>query len=62
MSNAVRIEKGPGGFGGPLIIRTTDVKNKVVCITGGDLHPVAIKIAEMLGAELVNGFKTGVPD
>lgn len=62
VSNAVRIEKGPGGFGGPLIIRTTEVKNKVVCITGGDLHPVAIKLAEMLGAELVNGFKTGVPD
>jgi PTS system glucitol/sorbitol-specific IIB component len=62
MNNAVRVESGPGGFGGPLIIRTTEVKNKVVCITGGDLHPVAVKMAEMLGAELVNGFKTGVPD
>jgi PTS system glucitol/sorbitol-specific IIB component len=62
MNNAVRVESGPGGFGGPLIIRTTEVRNKVVCITGGDLHPVAVKMAEMLGAELVNGFKTGVPD
>lgn len=60
--NSIRVEHGPGGFGGPLIIRATEKKNKVVCITGGEISPVAEKAAELLGCELVNGFKTGVPD
>ena len=32
---AIRIERGPQGFGGPLIIRPTEQKNKVMYITGG---------------------------
>lgn len=62
MFNTVKIERGAAGFGGPLVIKPTEQKNKVVCVTGGELHPVAIKLAEMTGCELVNGFKTGVPD
>lgn len=62
MSNAIKIEKGPNGWGGPLTIKLTETRNKVVCITGGSLHPVAVRIAKLLNAELVNGFKTGVPD
>ncbi len=62
MSNVIRIEKGPNGWGGPLTIKLSGKRNKVVCITGGDLHPVAVRIAKLLNAELVNGFKTGVPD
>ncbi|VBB07342.1 Hypothetical protein LUCI_2586 [Lucifera butyrica] len=62
MSNAIKIERGSNGWGGPLIIKLTEQRKKVVCITGGSLHPVAVKIAKLLGAELVNGFKTGVPD
>ena len=62
MSNVIRIEKGVNGWGGPLTIKLSGKRNKVVCITGGSLHPVAVKIAKLLNAELVNGFKTGVPD
>ncbi len=62
MSNVIKIEKGINGWGGPLIIKLTEKRNKVVCITGGSLHPIAVKIAKLLDAELVNGFKTGVPD
>ena len=27
---AIRIERGPQGFGGPLVIRPTEQKNKVI--------------------------------
>lgn len=58
----VVIKAGSGGFGGPLTIIPDDKKNKVVCITGGVISPVAQRIAEMTGCELVDGFKTRVPD
>ena len=54
---AVKISKGSGGWGGPLVIQPTDQRNKVVSVTGGGIHPVAARIAEMTGAEAVDGFK-----
>lgn len=62
MYNAVTIKAGKGGFGGPLTIVPSDTKNKVVSITGGGIHPIAAKIAELTGCEAVDGFSTGVPD
>lgn len=62
MYKAVKIVKGPGGWGGPLIIQPTEQKNKVVSVTGGGIHPVAKKIAELTGAVAIDGFATGVPD
>lgn len=62
MFKTVRIDRGPAGFGGPLVIAPTEQKNKVVCVTGGGFHPVALKLAELTGCELVDGFKTGCPD
>ena len=58
----VKIVKGAGGFGGPLVIQPTEKKNKVLCVTGQTLSPVAKKIAEMTGCELVDGFNTTIPD
>lgn len=54
---AVKISKGSGGWGGPLVIQPTEQRNKVVSVTGGGIHPVAQQIAEMTGAEAVDGFK-----
>ena len=51
MADAVRIEKGPNGFGGPLTIKLSGKRNKVVYITGGEKPEVAEKIAQLLGAE-----------
>ena len=34
---AIRVEKGSGGFGGPLTIQGTEKKNKVMYITGGGI-------------------------
>lgn len=62
MYKAVKITKGPGGWGGPLVLQPTDKKNKVLCVTGNEVSPVAVKLAEMTGCELVDGFSTGCPD
>ena len=59
---SVTIKAGKGGFGGPLTLVPTATRNKVVSITGGGIHPVAAKISEMTGCEVVDGFSTGVPD
>ena len=62
MYNAVKISKGSSGWGGPLIIKPTETKNKIVSITGGGIDPIARKIAEMTGGVAIDGFATGVPD
>ena len=56
----VIVNAGAGGFGGPLVLKPDDKKNKVVNITGGVISPVSQKIAELTGCELVDGFKTSV--
>ncbi|TDR31601.1 PTS glucitol/sorbitol transporter subunit IIB [Aquamicrobium defluvii] len=55
---AVRISKGAGGWGGPLVIEPTEQRNKIVSVTGGGIHPVAQQIADLTGAEAVDGFKS----
>ncbi|MGJ5682643.1 PTS glucitol/sorbitol transporter subunit IIB [Staphylococcus equorum] len=62
MSKQVEIVKGSGGFGGPLKIAVVGEKNKLVYITGGHKPAVVDKIADITGAEIVNGFETSVPD
>lgn len=62
MYKAVKIVKGSSGWGGPLVIKPTEKRNKVVSITGGGIDPVAKRIAELTGAVAVDGFSTGVPD
>ena len=60
---AIRVEKGNGGFGGPLTIQGTEKKNKVMYITGGGIAPEILpKIVELSGLEPVNGFKTSAPE
>ena len=54
----VKVSAGVGGFGGPLLIKKTESKNKLVYITGGTTPDIALKIAEITGADLVDGFKT----
>lgn len=62
MYKSVVISKGRSGWGGPLIVTPTETKNKIVSVTGGGIHPVAQKIAEMTGCQAIDGFSTGVPD
>jgi len=55
---AVKISKGHGGWGGPLVIEPTAQRNKIVSVTGGGIHPVAQRIAELTGGEAVDGFRS----
>ena len=60
---SIKVEKGSGGFGGPLIITPTEKKNKVMFITGGGAEPECLrKIVELSGLTPVNGFKTNCPE
>ena len=62
MFKSVKIVAGNGGWGGPLVLVPSGTRNKIVSVTGGGIHPVAAKIAEMTGCEAVDGFRSGVPD
>lgn len=53
----VKISRGKNGWGGPLVIQLTPERNKVVSVTGGGIHPVARRIAQLTGGEAVDGFK-----
>jgi len=59
---AVRVEKGPGGWGGPLVIRPSQEKDKIVSVTGGGIHPIAKLIADLTGGIPVDGFRGAVPE
>ncbi len=62
MYKSMKIVAGKGGWGGPLILIPTETRCKVVSVTGGGIHPLAAKIAEVTGCTAVDGFTTGVPD
>ena len=60
---SIRVERGPGGSGGPLTITPTEQRNKVMYITGGGAEPECLqKIVELTGLTPVNGFKTNCPE
>ncbi|MCM3031060.1 MULTISPECIES: PTS glucitol/sorbitol transporter subunit IIB [unclassified Niallia] len=58
----VFVSKGSGGWGVGLYVEPDSKKSKIVSITGGGIHPVAAKIAELTGAEAVDGFKGSYPE
>ena len=62
MYKTITIKTGSGGWGGPLTIVPTEKCNKILSVTGGGIHPVAQKIAEMTGGEDIDGFKETLPD
>ena len=59
---SVVVSAGSGGFGGPLTLTPDEKRNKIVNITGGVISEVALRLGEMTGAEVVDGFKTSVPE
>ncbi|HEX6355936.1 PTS glucitol/sorbitol transporter subunit IIB [Actinophytocola sp.] len=59
---AVLVRPGSNGWGRGLLLRRDDKRTKVVSVTGGGIHPVATRIAELIGAEAVDGFTSSVPD
>lgn len=59
---AVKVGRGPQGWGGPLVIKPTPEKDKIVAVTGGEIPRVAYKIAELTGGTAVEGFRSPPPE
>ncbi len=61
--HSVCIRAGNGGYGGPLILKPDEKRNKLIYVAGGGRKPAIVdKIEEITGCTSVNGFKAGIPD
>jgi len=58
---SVRISAGRGGWGGPLTITPTAERFLIYSVTGGGIHPIAARIAELTGGEAFDGFASSAP-
>lgn len=52
------VEKGARGWGGPLTIEPKPGRDLIYSVTGGGIHPVAQKIADVTGGKPFDGFKS----
>ena len=59
---SIRITKGSSGWGDGLTLTPTDAKKTIISVTGGGIHPVAQRMAELSGADVVDGFINHIPD
>lgn len=59
---AAFVSPGRGGWGTGLTLVPDEKKNKVISVTGGGIHPVAQRIADITGATAIDGFRNRVPD
>ena len=45
--NSIKIVKGSGGWGGPIVVTPTEEKHKVVYVTGGNRPDIVDTIVEL---------------
>jgi glucitol/sorbitol PTS system EIIB component len=58
----VFVRRGRNGWGNGLELTPTPERHTVISVTGGGVHPVAQRIADLSGAKVVDGFKTHIAD
>jgi PTS system glucitol/sorbitol-specific IIC component len=58
----VFVRRGRNGWGNGLELTPTPERHTVISVTGGGIHPVAQRIADLSGARAVDGFKTHIAD
>jgi glucitol/sorbitol PTS system EIIB component len=61
-TGAVFVRPGSGGWGAGLLLDPATGKDVVLSVTGGGIHPVAARIAELTGTTAVDAFTTSIPD
>ena len=54
----VRVWPGPKGWGTGFVIEPKPGKDLIYSVTGGGIHPVAARIAELTGGTPFDGFKS----
>jgi PTS system glucitol/sorbitol-specific IIB component len=54
----VEVARGKRGWGGPLVIEPKPGRSLIYCVTGGGIHPVAQRIADLSGGEVFDGFRS----
>lgn len=59
---SIKIVRGSGGWGGPLVITPTDKKHTILYVTGGNRPAIIDKMVKLTGMKAVDGFKTSIPD
>src|SRR4051794_41792241 len=59
---SVFVRAGRNGWGRGLELTPTAERHTVISVTGGGVHPVAQRIADLSGAVAVDGFRTHTPD
>ena len=57
----VKIVHGSSGWGGPLVIEPKPGRDLIYSVTGGGIHPVAQRIADLSGGKPFDGFKSNAP-
>lgn len=54
----VKVSASGKGWGGPLVIEPKPGKDLIYSVTGGGIHPIAQKIAELSGGRPFDGFNS----
>ncbi|MDF7638627.1 PTS glucitol/sorbitol transporter subunit IIB [Lactobacillus sp. ESL0791] len=60
--NSVKVTRGDGGWGGPITITPTKEAHTILYVTGGNKPEIVDKLAKLTGMNVVDGFKTSIPD